>query len=70
MLIQNSAQQQLHEKENNNIKKIWNMEVLKALVGFFIGFASSSLVIIGWHLADIRDELKKLNENNKNRQNL
>lgn len=41
------------------------MEVLKALVGFFIGLASSSLVIIGWHLADIRDELKKLNENRK-----
>lgn len=35
------------------------------LVNFFIGFAMSELVIIGWRLSEIRDELKKLNENRK-----
>lgn len=35
------------------------------LVNFFMGFIMSEFVIIGWRLADIRDELKKLNEKRK-----
>ena len=35
------------------------------LVNFFMGFVMAELVIISGHLRDIREELKKLNENRK-----
>jgi len=41
------------------------MEIGEIVLNFFIGFTMYQLVMIGGYLSDIRDELKKLNENRK-----